>query len=27
VDDLDGMGVSAPATLRHWVGYAAVGFR
>jgi len=27
VDDLDGMGVTAPATLRHWVGYAAVGFR
>jgi len=26
VDDLDGMGVSAPATFRHWVGYAAVGF-
>jgi len=26
VDDLDGMGVTAPATLRHWVGYAAVGF-
>ena len=25
VDDLDGMGVTAPATLRHWVGYAAVG--
>jgi len=27
VDDLDGMGVTAPATLHHWVGYAAVGFR
>jgi AmmeMemoRadiSam system protein B len=27
VDDLDGMGVTAAATLRHWVGYAAVGFR
>ena len=27
VDDLAGMGVTAPATLRHWVGYAAVGFR
>jgi len=27
VDDLDGMGVTAPATLRHWVGYAAVGYR
>ena len=27
VHDLDGMGVTAPATLRHWVGYAAVGFR
>ena len=27
VDDLDGMGVTAPANLRHWVGYAAVGFR
>lgn len=27
VDDLDGMGVTAMATLRHWVGYAAVGFR
>jgi MEMO1 family protein len=27
VDDLDGMGVTAPATLRHWVGYAAVAFR
>jgi AmmeMemoRadiSam system protein B len=26
VDDLDGMAVTAPATLRHWVGYAAVGF-
>jgi MEMO1 family protein len=26
VGDLDGMGVTAPATLRHWVGYAAVGF-
>jgi AmmeMemoRadiSam system protein B len=27
VADLDGMGVTAPATLHHWVGYAAVGFR
>ena len=27
VDDLDGMGVTAAATLRHWVGYAAVGLR
>jgi AmmeMemoRadiSam system protein B len=27
VDDLAGMGVTAAATLRHWVGYAAVGFR
>ena len=27
VDDLGGMGVNAPATLRHWVGYAAIGFR
>jgi MEMO1 family protein len=27
VDDLGGMGVTATATLRHWVGYAAVGFR
>jgi AmmeMemoRadiSam system protein B len=27
VEDLDGMGVTAPATLRHWVGYAAVGYR
>lgn len=27
VDDLDGMGVTATATFRHWVGYAAVGFR
>jgi AmmeMemoRadiSam system protein B len=27
VADLDGMGVTAPATLRHWVGYAAVGYR
>ncbi|HEV2685368.1 MAG TPA: AmmeMemoRadiSam system protein B, partial [Actinomycetota bacterium] len=27
VDDLEGMGVTAPATLRHWVGYAAVGYR
>jgi AmmeMemoRadiSam system protein B len=27
VDDLDGMGVTAQATLRHWVGYAAVGYR
>ena len=27
VDDLDGMGVTAAATLHHWVGYAAVGFR
>lgn len=27
VHDLDGMGVTAAATLHHWVGYAAVGFR
>jgi MEMO1 family protein len=27
VGDLDGMGTTAAATLRHWVGYAAVGFR
>lgn len=27
VADLDGMGCTASATLRHWVGYAAVGFR
>jgi len=27
VDDLDGMGVTAPATLHHWVGYASVGYR
>jgi MEMO1 family protein len=27
VDDLEGMGVTAPASLRHWVGYASVGFR
>jgi len=27
VDDLDGMGLTSTATLRHWVGYAAVGFR
>jgi AmmeMemoRadiSam system protein B len=27
VDDLNGMGVTAPATPRHWVGYAAVGYR
>jgi AmmeMemoRadiSam system protein B len=26
VDDLDGMGVTAPANLRHWVGYASVGY-
>ena len=26
VDDLDGMGVTAPANMRHWVGYAAVGY-
>lgn len=26
VEDLDGMGVTAPASLRHWVGYAAVGY-
>src|SRR4030095_15673739 len=25
VDDLEGMGVTAPATLPHWVGYPAVG--
>ena len=27
VDDLEGMGVNAPATLHHWVGYASIGFR
>jgi AmmeMemoRadiSam system protein B len=27
VDDLDTMGVTAPATLRHWVGYVAIGYR
>jgi hypothetical protein len=27
VGDLDGMGLTAPATLHHWVGYAAVGYR
>jgi hypothetical protein len=27
VDDLQGMGVTAIATIRHWVGYAAVGYR
>jgi AmmeMemoRadiSam system protein B len=27
VADLGGMGVTAPATLRHWVGYAAVAYR
>lgn len=27
VEDLDGMGTTAPANLRHWVGYASVGFR
>ena len=26
VDDLGGMGVTAPANPRHWVGYAAVGY-
>lgn len=26
VDDLEGMGVTAPATVRHWVGYASVGY-
>jgi hypothetical protein len=26
VSDLDGMGITAPATLRHWVGYAALGY-
>jgi len=26
VDDLDGMGVTAPANLRHWVGYGSVGY-
>jgi AmmeMemoRadiSam system protein B len=26
VDDL-GMGVNAPATMRHWVGYVAIGYR
>jgi AmmeMemoRadiSam system protein B len=27
VDDLEGMGVTAPATLHHWVGYASIGYR
>ncbi len=27
VNDLFGMGVTAPANIRHWVGYAAVGFK
>jgi AmmeMemoRadiSam system protein B len=27
VDDLHGMGITAPASIRHWVGYAAVGFK
>lgn len=27
VSDLDGMGTTAPAHLRHWVGYAALGYR
>ena len=27
VSALEGMGVTAPATLGHWVGYVAVGFR
>jgi AmmeMemoRadiSam system protein B len=27
VDDLDGMGATAIATIRHWVGYASIGFR
>ena len=27
VADLDGMDLTAPASLRHWVGYAAVGYR
>ena len=27
VGDLAGMGVTVTATLRHWVGDAAVGFR
>ena len=26
VDDLEGMGVTAPANLRHWVGYGSVGY-
>ncbi len=26
VDDLEGMGVTAPAGIRHWVGYAGIGF-
>lgn len=26
VDDLDGMGVTAPANPRHWVGYGSVGY-
>jgi MEMO1 family protein len=27
VEDLQGMGTTAIATMRHWVGYASVGFR
>ncbi len=27
VEDLGGMGVTAPAKLRHWVGYPAIGFK
>ncbi|MCW3077259.1 MAG: AmmeMemoRadiSam system protein [Bacteroidetes bacterium] len=27
VDDLQGLGVTAVANLRHWVGYAAIGFK
>jgi MEMO1 family protein len=27
VSDLGGMGVTAPAKLRHWVGYPAIGFK
>lgn len=26
VSDLDGMGITAPANLRHWVGYTAIGY-
>jgi predicted class III extradiol MEMO1 family dioxygenase len=27
VNDLGGMGITAPAKIRHWVGYPAVGFK